>query len=555
MTAHRWFEEADGRRDDGADGATRGASRDGRSRVALLREGRDRRFPPGRDGGASSPPRRMPGALPGEEDPDRTARLDPLEGGIDRLREAAIRAAREDAAAGVPEKDSTGTCESERELRKRCKAFFARWRSLERRRLTDRIADAEQRISRAVGTTALELDRFERLTNDLCRLKARVAVRRREVTESLEREERKTRGISTRVYLLAIAFLGVVEFFANAPVFGSLLPRDPLTERQIRIIGETSDGWIAGIQRVLAQFLLRPDAALLAAGVVTFLCVLAHFFGHSLRDLAMGRGDRSTSETVTGRSRTETLIPMVISGLGLVLVVGVLYQARVTLGDVGATRFEQDMAVVEELRRNAGWLRVDGDLLAANEASNRADDMEAAAAELREYAESMSRLSFPILLLNVTLVLCAISAAYFHRRDRRREHFNEEPYEGERSRLIQAAETAAAEVAERLAALVGAVRELKALMAERPLDEWKGVVHQLEAVIGLYRAENGRARDLDSKTLPAFSRRVRLRLSVDEADLEPIRPVRDPDEYDRDRRALEERFESIRQRFTEEAIA
>ena len=110
-------------------------------------------------------------------------------------------------------------------------------------------------------------------------------------------------------------------------------------------------------------------------------------------------------------------------------------------------------------------------------------------------------------------------------------------------------------MADRLADLVGAVRELKALMAERPLEEWKGVVRQLEAVIALYRAENGRARQLDTKSLPAFSKRVRLRLSVDEADLEPIRPVRDPEEYDRDRRALEERFESIRRRFTEEAIA
>lgn len=481
--------------------------------------------------------------------------LDPLEGGIDRLREAAVRVAREDAAADVPQLESRAVSESERELRQRCKAFFERWRSIERRRIGTRLAESEQRISDDLGRAALTLDRFERLTNDLCRLRARVAVRRREVTESLAREEKGARGIPTRVYLLAIGFLGIVEFFANAPVFSALLPRDPLTERQIRIIAETSDGWLAGAERVFAQFLLRPDAALLAAGVVTFLCVLAHFFGHSLRDLVMDRDGEVRRETVSGRSRMESVIPMVLSGLGLLLVVGVLYEARVTLGEVGETRFEQDMVAVEELRRNAGWLRVDGDLLAANEMTNRAEDMEGAAAQLREYAESMSRLSFPILLLNATLVLCAISAAYFHRRDRRREQFNEMPYEEERSAYIEAAEGAAAEVADLLASVVGHIRGLKALLAERPLEQWKGVVHQLEAVIALYRAENGRARDLDPRSIPAFSRRVRLGLSVEDEDPRPLAPVRDPAEYDGEWRRYQERFEAIRKRFTEEAIA
>ena len=479
--------------------------------------------------------------------------FDPAQGGVERLREAAIQIARDDAAAGLPELENTGGSESERELRQRCKAFFERWQSQERRRLNHQVAEVERDITGQLGRASLEIDRLERFTNELCRLKARVSMRRREVNEQLSKENQEDRGLPTKVYLLAIIFLGVVEFFANAPIFGSLLPRNPLTERQIQLIGETSSGWFAGVERVFAQFILRPDAALLAAGVITFLCVLAHFFGHSLRDLIMQR-DRQ-KRTTSARSPMENVVPMFLTGLGLVLVLGVLYQARVTLGDVGEKRFQEDIVVVEELRRNAGWLRVDGDLLAANDQANRADDMEAAATHLREYAGSMSRLSLPILLLNMTLVLCAISAAYFHRRGRGMEEFNESPFEDERTRHIEAAEGAAAEVSGLLAELVRHTRDLKSLVTEQPLKEWRGVVHQLEAVIALYRSENGRARDLDPSSIPAFSRRVRLGIQIDAAEESPHPETRDSEDYERERRELKERFEGARQRFTEEALA
>jgi hypothetical protein len=346
----------------------------------------------------------------------------------------------------------------------------------------------------------------------------------------------------------------VVEFFANAPVFGALLPRDPLTERQIRLVAETSEGWFAGAQRVFAQLILRPDAALLAAGVVTFLCVLAHFFGHSLRDLVIKRDREARRHAVTTRSVAENIVPMVLAGLGLILVLAVLFVARVRLGEVGEEQYGQDIAVVEELRRNAGWLRVDGDLLAANEQANRADDMEAAATELREYAQSMSRLSWPILLLNTTLVLCAISAAYFHRRDDRRDFFNESPFEEERSDLISAAEESATHVTTLLAELVRRNRVLKSILASKPLDEWRGVAHQLDAVVALYRSENGRARGMDSRTIPAFQQPVDLELEAD-PDFGRDLLTRDPLEYDRERQEIKERFEQVRKRFVQEAIS
>lgn len=474
--------------------------------------------------------------------------------GIERLREEATRAARQDAAAGVPDPESEGRAESERDLAERCRAFYDRWSFQYRRQVHDEVADHEESIADGLGRASLAVDRFERLTNELMRVKARRAVRHREVTDDL-RSDGGESGLPTRVYLMAITFLGIVEFFANAPVFSALLPRDALTERQIRLVTETSGGWLAGAERVFAQIILRPDAALLAAGVVTFLCVLAHFFGHSLRELVMLRDKSERHHTVSARSPMENVIPMVLTGVGLLLVLGVLYEARIRLGEVGETQYRADIAQVEEWNRQAQGLVADGRLLEANDLRARAEDLNAAATALSEYATSMSRLSFPILLLNLTLMICALSAAYFHKGDQRREHFNESPFERDRTKIIETAETTADEVAAYLSDLARRIRRLKSASATASMEEQRGVVRELESVVALYRAENGRARGLDTRSIAAFREPVKLEIEIEPHDGEALQPLRSPAEYDDERRNLQDRFQAVRERFNDEAIA
>jgi hypothetical protein len=479
---------------------------------------------------------------------------DLLEDGIRRLREEAIRLAKEDAAIGVPDLDRTEPPESEFDLRERCRGLVTRLRSLERKRSVDEVGHIEERVSETLPKVSLALDRFERLKNDLIRLRVRKEGRKQEISRELSGDSKvRERGIPTKLYIVAISFLGLVEFFANAPVFSSLLPRDPLTERQIQLLSETSDGWFAGAQRVLAHTLLRPDAALLAAGVITFLCVLAHFFGHSLRELVIHQDTRHRRDTVASRSPLESVVPLVISGVGLALVLGVLFEARMMLGRVGQERYDQDMAQVQLMRNDAGWMRAQGDLLEANDLTNRAEDLEAAAVELREYAGSMSRMSFPILLLNLTLVLCAIAAAYFHRRDARTEKFNEDAFEEDRARLVDEAEKTAGEVSGLMGELLKDTRRLKSALITRDGTEWQAAVPQLEAVMALYRAENGRARGLDPRQIRAFQSPISL--SLDFHKNGDGLALRTPEDYERERNALQQRFEQLRQRFNEEAKA
>jgi hypothetical protein len=488
---------------------------------------------------------------------DGSARIpeDVIEEGVEKLRGDALTVARADAEIGVPSLDQTTAPESEYELRERCRAFLQRLRTIEQRQLGREVAELEERISTQLPRATLAVDRYERLTNDLTRLRVRRSSRKREVSEAMTQADRtRQRGISMPVYLLAIGFLGLVEFFANAPVFSALLPRDPLTERQIRLLSETSDGWFAGAERVFAHIFLKPDAAFLAGGVIVFLMVLAHFFGHSLRELVIHWDRRFRRDTVASRSALESTVPIVITGVGLALTLGVLFEARIMLGAVGTERYEEDMAQVEEIRREAGWLRVDGDLIGANQLANRAEDLEAAATELREYSSSMSRMSFPILLLNLTLVLCAIAAAYFNKRDARSEQFNDDAFEDDRGALVEGAESTAAEVSTALAETTRDIRKLRALAQVDGAQEWQAVIPQLEAVVALYRAENGRSRGVDSRTIPAFRDPIRFSPEVLEVGGEGL-AIQPPLEYEQERAALQERFDTLRRRYTEESQA
>lgn len=250
----------------------------------------------------------------------------------------------------------------------------------------------------------------------------------------------------------------------------------------------------------------------------------------------------------------EFIVPMVISGLGLALVLGVLFEARVTLGEVSFTRFAQDSVKIEELRRDASWQRVDGNLVGANEQTNRADDLEALAKNQREYAQSMSGLSFPVFLLNTTLVLVAISAAYFHMRDPRKDRFNEMPWERQRRELVTLGDSVQDRISGGMGRLVQSLGEYRGMLSEKPLNEAPALAHQLEATVVAYRAENGRLRGLDPREISAFADPVKLQLDLAAVHAADMR-VQDPGYYDAERTRVTERYERVRARFTEEATS
>ena len=87
------------------------------------------------------------------------------------------------------------------------------------------------------------------------------------------------------------------------------------------------------------------------------------------------------------------------------------------------------------------------------------------------------------------------------------------------------------------------------------LEEPRAVVSELESVVALYRAENGRARGIDPRGIEAFQEPVDLGIEIEAEDAQAIQPLRSPEQYETERRSLQERFDGVRQRFNAEAIA
>jgi hypothetical protein len=109
-------------------------------------------------------------------------------------------------------------------------------------------------------------------------------------------------------------------------------------------------------------------------------------------------------------------------------------------------------------------------------------------------------------------------------------------------------------VADAMGEAVRTIRELAGLLSEKPLREAPALASQLEATVVAYRAENGRLRGLDTREIGAFAEPVDLQLVVQDRDMRDLL-MRDPEDYETERRDLQESFEKTRARFTEEATA
>jgi hypothetical protein len=70
--------------------------------------------------------------------------------------------------------------------------------------------------------------------------------------------------------------------------------------------------------------------------------------------------------------------------------------------------------------------------------------------------------------------------------------------------------------------------------------------------MALYRAENGRARGIDSHQIRAFQTPISLALDFGDANGDGL-ALRSPEDYERERMSLQKRFEQIRTFFNEEA--
>lgn len=127
-------------------------------------------------------------------------------------------------------------------------------------------------------------------------------------------------------------------------------------------------------------------------------------------------------------------------------------------------------------------------------------------------------------------------------------------FEEDRKTLISQAEELAEQINVFLAKLLRDTRRLRVAVTGEDGSEWRAVVPQLEAAVALYRAENGRARGMESRAIPGFRAPIRLDAELEDAGVNRIR-AQGPDEFERERRAMQARFDELRKRYNEEARA
>lgn len=465
---------------------------------------------------------------------------------VSRLERDAKEQALAWAKAGLPRANvADEALPVELALETRCVEVFRKWVD----RVRVRFEDAVQQAVREAGG---KLHEFRGRLAELEAVNRSAAETEREIREVrlASRGEAARLGFRSfmgrRAYWVLIVVLVCVDWVANVPVFGELLPREPGADQAWAELVARSEkyGLLGGLYRVAARTLFAPDVALLALGVIAFLVFLAHVSGESLRQRVSLREEDAPAARLGIRAhRRQFLLPAVLGGVGALLVVGVLFMARERVRDATVDRLRESEAQVERLETALAAARESDDLDAIGRISRQlpeARDVVEERAERAEYAAGIQAMNWPIFFLNLVLVIAAALAAYLAKD----ESVVEERLRDARLLDLQAELLRLrAEARQHRDALRGIGQEVQdrlglahGLLHARPLRGWEGKARRLHGVVSLFRAENARDRAIDPANILAFQRPVILDLPVlDPEEVSPTPPelLRLQEEFER----------------------
>jgi hypothetical protein len=345
-----------------------------------------------------------------------------------------------------------------------------------------------------------------------------------------------------------MALLLLADFFANAPVFAELFPSDRDVSLAVQEWVRANLGNINwyGLKHLGMQLLVHPEPSLLAFSVILFFLWLGHAFGGALRrSVAASRPGSAEIEASARRIRMQSFWPLGFTGCGILITLVALYVARSRIAPVAENRYQ----------RAAVAFRADSAALAAFESQSESDGMLVLGEQLtqlrqrvldssneltyrrsrQDYAESIGELNFPILLLNIVLVITALVAGY-HREEVIHSFERLEPgpmipafsepalrltadegsaFVGETEAVIQPAADRVEALRAKYRQHVGSMGDAMSVAGEAlnradelttvdPYQQWQAVADRLNCMIPLFRAENARRRALDTRDILAF---------------------------------------------------
>lgn len=446
---------------------------------------------------------------------------------VAELESAAVETAQAAAAAKLPRADvEYESVPEEEDLITRAYAIFRGWTE----RVRTHVQDAIQRCAEHADS---HLSDYEHELVELELAESRGA----QVARALDRAEAELPATHTALevrrffarwkYWTLIALLVLVDWVANVPVFSELLPHDPGADAVWRQAVADSEqfGVLGGVYRIVARTLHQIDASVLALGVIVFLVFLAHVFGESMRRrTSLHEAEAPSAATTIRGHRRQFALAAMASLIGILTVIAFLWLAREQLERSTAERVAQIEAEVTELQATLTDARASADLDLIGMAERQLD----AALRVRDqrleradYANVIARMNEPILLLNIVLAIAAALAAYLATHDSVRGR-PDNPLAVELRRELRELRFESERRRRALARLDTCVRHEFAaasyLLHSRPLQGWEARVDRLRAVIPRFRAENARARGIDTANIAAFRRPGAFHLAPREED-------------------------------------
>lgn len=345
-----------------------------------------------------------------------------------------------------------------------------------------------------------------------------VAARSAEKEEIVEIESILPRALVVGCLVLLV----FADMFANLPVFQELFPTNASIRMALERWEQTALAtgefpWYFGLEHMLRSLLAFPEPAILAFVVVVFFLVLGHKLGASLRRVVALW--RSRAFAVRTRWR-QAFVPVALCTVGVVLTLSFLYGARARVLPMSQARYEAAETRLGGVREEISALEAAGMEVPAS-AFERESAAEAETTLRRarlDYAQTISSVNRPILLLNIALVIVAILLGYLGEKGR----FSAVPAldrEAELRRLRGGVDELRQRFDDRRRAAYDAVRRatiidarIQALTDARVLKDFEAKRSRIASAIPLFRAENARLRGLDTADILAFQAPPRIDL-------------------------------------------
>jgi hypothetical protein len=346
-----------------------------------------------------------------------------------------------------------------------------------------------------------------------------------------------------RSFWLLSACLVIAEFIANAPVFTELFPLSVDLDRRMGDLVSTSEAptLLLGLYDVAVKLLKAPEPAILALSVVTFFLFLGHRLGEGLRIVVtLGSSHPDVSAELIRRVRRQACFTAGASACGVIIMLVVLFSIRAKVLPLAEDRLaratQQEQIAAENVRKAQARNEHRERVATLREVEWRAADERSQRMAKRDYAASIAGANWPILGMNLVLVVVAVVAGFLRReltlattpisseaRPARTEQTEnvattevvataEEPNRGktatnERLRELRQVLTAERDtLTARLADAEVALARSSQLVRCNPTAQWEGVASRLASVISAFRSHNALLRKLNPIDIKAFRR-------------------------------------------------